>query len=89
MIYDAQVTQEHIDKGWPCSGKDCPVALAIKEAIGTDKVSIGASFGIINGAKYAIAQRVQRWTGLYDCCEGFGPVSPILIHVDTERKLIY
>lgn len=63
-----EVTQEHIDKGTPCTASDCPVALAIGHNCRVYIHSV-----TINGLKYSIPENVTDFIDRFDAGHSVQP----------------
>ena len=74
------VRQRHIDRGRCRSPKSCPIALAMKEQLGTDKVKVYADGVFVDEQKYWIPFRARRF--IYDFDTGF-PVDPLAFLMDA------
>jgi hypothetical protein len=73
------VTREHIRKGIRGSPCDCPIALAIKEALITQAVSIGSWQWMINHVRFLAEDKDVRFMQRFD--EG-KPVRPYSFFLD-------
>jgi hypothetical protein len=81
------VTQNHIDKarvlcGGFVSSNNCPVALAIREVLGTDEVFVGGPDVIIEHQTYNLPLSVATFTLSFDCKR---PVFPFKFRVGALR----
>lgn len=78
-----KVTQEHIDNGIVGIGASCPIALAIKEHIQKDDVSVGA-WGIrIDEGHFNHSPESFKFMRMFDV--GI-PVTPIELIIERYKR---
>ena len=72
-----KVKEEHIQKGEKCNAEACPVALAIKEALGTNVVHVDPYFDslFINGSSYKCSMDLTYFVEEFDAGEKVEPFS--------------
>lgn len=61
-----RVTQEHIDNGFARLARECPIALALKDAFQTSDTSMGVHNFYINGKDYKPPQTVLDFVKIFD-----------------------
>ena len=80
-----EVTQAHIDAGKRQRCTKCPVALAVKEALGVKLVKVGE--GIVIGRPYMVElrtpDRVASFVGAFDRNQPFG-IEPFSFDLGIE-----
>jgi len=64
------VYQEHIDRGYPHSATNCPVALAIRDVVGTQDVSVIPDVAyvgtIFKGQRFDLPEEVSEFIFEFD-----------------------
>ena len=78
------VRQRHIDRGRCRSPKSCPIALAMKEQLGTDQVAVFADGVRVGLQKYQIPFKARRF--ILDFDSGL-PVDPLAFLMDAVPEL--
>ena len=81
-----RVTQDHIDKGVPMQGEECPVAIAIKECTDLDPVVVG--YNVIRGRtvnrEMFIANSPQQVSDFVSHFDGSEAVMPFEFELNLE-----
>jgi len=79
------VRQEHIDRGKRCSATGCPVALAIRDVVGTQNVAVVPNFAyvgtIFTGQRFDLPEEVSEFIFEFDTGELVSP-----FEFDTEQE---
>ena len=73
-----RVMRRHIKTGKPETGNQCPIALAIREYIGSDYVDVAKDTIIIGKAKFKTPTRTVRFIIRFDSLKQCKPFSFIL-----------
>jgi hypothetical protein len=78
-----KVTKEIIAKAEQHSAVNCPVALAIQEALGNFAVLVGPFEWFYNDKSYVLPEIAQKFIHAFD--NGEGPVEPFEFEIDTAK----
>lgn len=86
MRVQAQMTQEHIDKGLVCNARFCPVALMLTEATGM-VASVGRQIYLVNDDEH-ITYRIETPDEVTQFIRDFDAkieVKPIAVSLNMRR----
>ena len=84
------VTQEHLDKGKPVSPCDCALALAMKDALGAERTSVGVWTASSHRKRWFGRTRADNWkletdaaalVQAVDSPEVYGTPQPQTVHI--------
>lgn len=77
------VTQEDIDAGKPCDGRNCPIARAVKRATGSSDVIVDGMSIEFYGAEFTPPDVCDRFISAFDSGE---PVEPFEFFIMDAPK---
>jgi hypothetical protein len=72
------VTQKHIDNGEQCDGRECPIALAARDAFPDIHISVSHHYIFVDGKSQLLPVNVSRFIKTFD---GGGMVKPFSFEV--------
>jgi hypothetical protein len=70
------VTQDHINRGIPCSFTECPIALATQGRVTADYIEI-------NSQRYELPAKALKFIRYFD---GGQPVAPMEFELETQSN---
>jgi hypothetical protein len=66
MVAKVQVTAQHIADGERCSPENCPLALAIRDAV-CGRISVGAYIAIVGDEVVVLPESAADFRRRFDC----------------------